>query len=54
VAIGVIALAVATAVVADYPKPIKAALAQRKVAKWGLIIGNPILAGINTLCVAYS
>ena len=51
-AIGVVVLAVATAGVAGFPKPIEVALAHRMVAKWGLVIGNPLLAGINLLCFA--
>lgn len=52
--IGVVVLAIATAGVAGYPKPIKVALAERRVALWGLGIGNPLLIGINALSFAES
>lgn len=46
-AIGVVVLAIATAGVVGEQRPIKVALAQRKVALWGLGIGNFFLIGIN-------
>ncbi|NMG17637.1 hypothetical protein [Aromatoleum bremense] len=51
-AIGVVVLAIATAGVVGHPKPIEVALAERKVAWWGLGIGNPLLIGINVLSFA--
>ncbi|RUQ27501.1 MAG: hypothetical protein EKK68_15775 [Candidatus Competibacteraceae bacterium] len=50
--LGVAVFALATAGVAGFPKPIQAALAQRTIAMWGIIIGNPLLLGINALCFA--
>jgi hypothetical protein len=52
--IGVMALALGTAGVADFPKPIKVALAHRRVAKWGLLLGNPLVLAINALSFSQS
>lgn len=43
-------LATAGKVSKNLPKPIRVALVQRKVAIWGLIIGNTSLVIINVLC----
>ncbi len=50
--IGVIVFAIATAGVVSYQKPIEVALEQRTVAWWGLVLGNPLLIGINVLSFA--
>lgn len=52
--IGVMALALGTAGVAGYPKPIAVALAHRRVATWGLLIGNPLLLAINAMSFSQS
>ena len=53
-AIGVVVLALATAGVVGFPKPIEVALAERRVALWGLGIGNSLPIGINALSFAES
>lgn len=52
--VGVVALAFGTAGVAGNPKPIQVALAHRKVAKSGLLVGNPLLLAINALSFSQS
>lgn len=50
--IGVIVLVIATTGVVSHQKPIEVALAERKVAWWGLGIGNSLLVSINVLSFA--
>jgi len=46
---GIFVAALGTAGVAGMPKPIAVALAHRKAATWGLVVGNMVLACINAL-----
>ena len=52
--IGIVALALGTAGVAGYPKPIEIALAHHRVAKWGLLLGNTLVLAINALSFSLS
>lgn len=47
--LGAIVLGIGTAGIAGWPKPISVALAHRKAAIWGLVLGNFFMVIINIL-----
>lgn len=47
--LGIVVAAVGTAGVASMPNPIAVALANRRAATWGLVVGNVVLVSVNTL-----
>jgi hypothetical protein len=52
--IGVVTFALGSSGFGGVPMPIEVALAQRKVAKWGLLIGNSLVLAVNALSFSMS
>jgi len=48
-ALGIVVAALGTAGVAGMPNPIAVALAHRRTATWGLVVGNVVLVSVNAL-----